>query len=82
MIGHPADDGRSDRRASECKVHAQRHHTPAHRGRVVALHQGDDRPAASILRPTDAKTAATRVGNGGSIVMMGSLVAGAGTTDS
>ena len=34
--------------------------------------------AASILPPADAKTAASRAGNGGSIGMMGSLVAGTG----
>jgi site-specific DNA recombinase len=49
------------------------------RGDLAAfLHLTDDGPAAAILPPADAKTAASRAGNGGSGGMMGSLVAGAG----
>jgi site-specific DNA recombinase len=49
------------------------------RGDLAAfLHLADDDPVASIMPPADAKTAATRAGNGGSGGMMGSLVAGAG----
>ena len=48
------------------------------RGDLAAfLHLADDGPAASILPPADAKTAVARAGNGGSVGMMGSLVAGA-----
>jgi hypothetical protein len=49
------------------------------RGDLAAfLRLADDGPAGESLPPADAKTAATRGGSGGSIGMMGSLVAGAG----
>ena len=50
------------------------------RGDLAAfLHLADDGPAAAILRPADAKIAASRAGNGGSGGMMGLLVAGHAT---